>query len=386
MKLAVVAGQPMEAFVRKGEVKARYYNPGNVFDEVHFLTFAKSDVEPKKIKKTVGNAKAFIHVLGPLSLGQMPAGGRRVKEALLEIRPDVVRSFTPGPKGRLAAEAALAVGVPFVLSLHSNFDDLRDLAKTQGRLGEYARLLFSKVYAERKTVSSADAVIAVYPFIVPYAEKFGAKHVDVIYNKVYPEDFENVHPVLPRDGRTVIGVGRLIPEKDPTPIVQAAAKVGARLIWVGDGPLKDKVLESAAECGCHWVHRASVPNEKLPGYYASADVYAQNLSIGGVSIPTLEAMAAGLPVVVSAPKKYPRPDLVAKAGVVVEGSPAGFAHAFSELFSDAARRKKRGRASRKTLQEINGHHMEACEASVYRRVLAQRGMGVRKPRRGGKPF
>lgn len=356
--------------MRKGEVKARYYNPENLFDEVHFLSFAESDVDPKKIQKTVGTAKAVIHTLGRLGVRNLKAQGRRVKEALQKIRPDAVRSFTSGPKGRLAAEAAQVLGVPFVLSLHSNFDDLRDLAKKQGRLGEYARLLFSKVYAEGKTISSADAVIAAYPFIVPYAKKFGAKHVEVIYNKVYLEDFKGKKPAVPRDARTVICVGRLIPEKDPTPIVQAAAKVGVRLILVGDGPLRPKIVEAAEKSGCQLVYRDAVPNDELPGYYASADVYAQNLSIGGVSIPTLEAMAAGLPVVVSAPKKYPRPDLVAKVGVVVEGSENGFAHAFSELFSDAARRKNLGQKARKKLQEINGNNMEAREALVYRRLLA----------------
>lgn len=362
----------MDAFVRKGEIKKRYYNPENLFDEVHFFTFTNQDVDPKKIRGTVGTAKAFIHALGPLGLHNLHAMGRRVKKQLQGVRPDVVRSFTPGPKGKLAADAARALGVPFVLSLHTDFDDIRALAKRQGRLAEYARLLFSKAYAERRTISCADAVIAVYPFIVPYAKRLGAKRVDVIYNKVYLRDFQSVKPALERDGRTVIGVGRLIPEKDPTPIVQAAAKTGARLLWIGDGPLKEKMLEAAAQTRCHLVHVLSVPNAELPAYYASADVYAQALSIGGVSIPTLEAMASGLPVVVSAPKTHPKPDVAKEVGVVVEGTATGFAKAFDALFDDPAYRKKLGKKSRRALERISGPRMEKREAARYASILANR--------------
>ena len=37
MKLCIFPNDPLQAYYDKGEIKERYYNPNNLFDEVHFI-------------------------------------------------------------------------------------------------------------------------------------------------------------------------------------------------------------------------------------------------------------------------------------------------------------------------------------------------------------
>ena len=43
-RLLVFLTDPLKAFQEKGEIKARYYNPENVFSEVHFVSPITRDV------------------------------------------------------------------------------------------------------------------------------------------------------------------------------------------------------------------------------------------------------------------------------------------------------------------------------------------------------
>jgi len=71
MKALIFPNDPLIAYVRKGELKERYFNPKNIFEEVHFVTFSDVECEVEEIQKTIGNAKGYIHRVGRLSLLDM---------------------------------------------------------------------------------------------------------------------------------------------------------------------------------------------------------------------------------------------------------------------------------------------------------------------------
>ena len=37
MKICIFPNDPILAYYKKGEIKERYYNPNNFFDEIHFI-------------------------------------------------------------------------------------------------------------------------------------------------------------------------------------------------------------------------------------------------------------------------------------------------------------------------------------------------------------
>lgn len=64
-RLTVIIPDRLSALVEKGEVVARYYNPGNLFGEVHIVMTNDDRPEPALIQRMVGGAKLVLHNLPP---------------------------------------------------------------------------------------------------------------------------------------------------------------------------------------------------------------------------------------------------------------------------------------------------------------------------------
>jgi len=106
------------------------------------------------------------------------------------------------------------------------------------------------------------------------------------------------------DGLRFLFVGRFVPAKNLTTLVDAFATVrervpGAKLTLVGDGPLWDKVTERvrANGLGDAVMLPGYVPNEDLPEYYRRATATVLSSSHENFPIVLLEAFSAGTPVV-----------------------------------------------------------------------------------------
>ena len=113
----------------------------------------------------------------------------------------------------------------------------------------------------------------------------------------------------------VLYVGRLAPEKNLETLVAAAAKLAprleARLTFVGDGPLRERLRAAAAELGVRLDLVPSVDHRELPRLYGAADVFVLPSFTEGHSKVLLEAMSCGLPCVAS--------DIGANRSVLADG-------------------------------------------------------------------
>ena len=49
MKLCVFPNDPLKSYYIKGEIKDRYFNPKNFFDEVHVISFIENEIRTPKI-------------------------------------------------------------------------------------------------------------------------------------------------------------------------------------------------------------------------------------------------------------------------------------------------------------------------------------------------
>ena len=86
-RLAVIPGDPLYKYYQKGEVKERYWNPKEIFDEVHIISLCPEDVEPEKVQAYAGKARLFIHAIGrpnPLTLAFYYSRVRRLIEGAWE--------------------------------------------------------------------------------------------------------------------------------------------------------------------------------------------------------------------------------------------------------------------------------------------------------------
>ena len=156
---------------------------------------------------------------------------------------------------------------------------------------------------------------------------------------------------LPREGRYVAIVARLVPIKDIPTFLRAFALVTESLpdvrgLVVGDGPEREAVERLAQNLGLERRCRFLGWRADLPNVYAASDVVALTSLNEGSPVSVIEAMASGRAVVATAVGGVP--DVVSEAtGILVPvGDHRGFADAIVSLLRDPDRRAELGRKGR----------------------------------------
>lgn len=370
--LVVVSNDPLIAYLRKGEVKERYFNPEHCFDEVHVMEFADTPTPVAGIQPFAGRARISTYALGTLRTlvrsGRLLALERAIVRLVQLIGPSVIRGYNSTFGGFLAVRTARRLGIPSVVSLHIDRDEVRqfELFPLVHRWYEHLSRSVFEPYAMRH----ADVVLPVTEFLHGYASRYGARDIRVVYNRVYTTQFHPPTTLPPRGSRfQILSVGRLDPQKRQEVLIEAIRGLDAELVIIGDGRRRDELLDFAQRMGVHNQLRIipSVRHAEIQEWYWDADAFAIASRYEGFCIPVLEAMAAGLPVVVN--DKEPLPEIVGDAGLVIKNTPTAFRDAFVRLRDDPALRQQlRERAFRRA-QELDGAQFESREADVYRSLM-----------------
>ncbi|GAB5450540.1 MAG: glycosyltransferase [Halioglobus sp.] len=198
------------------------------------------------------------------------------------------------------------------------------------------------------------------------------RRVTQIYNGV---DHQRFHPgtvkplaILPQrwlehSDIVIAGtVGRLTPVKDQQTLLRAVAALREqdvtlgkrlRLILVGDGPLREELLELAATLGLGDAVWFAGDRSDVPELLQAMDVFVLPSLGEGISNTVLEAMACGLPVIATAVGG--NLELVRdgdNGALVPVGDPDALATRLGELLNDEDRR---ARAANNALQFVQDH-------------------------------
>jgi glycosyltransferase involved in cell wall biosynthesis len=171
---------------------------------------------------------------------------------------------------------------------------------------------------------------------------------------------------------TVVSVGMFRPEKDQATLVRAIAAVRsrgvpARLVLVGDGPLRASLEELARQLGlaADAVKFAGRVSDIWP-LLAAADVFALSSVHETLGIAVIEAMAAGLPTVATDVGGLPElvePDVTGH--LVPPRDPAALAEALSALLTNAPARDRMARAARERAEGLRAADMVATYYDIY---------------------
>jgi glycosyltransferase involved in cell wall biosynthesis len=386
-RLLVTIGDRLSEMVAKGEITARYYNPGDLFAEIHILMSNDDRVDLDAVRATAGRATLHLHNLPTRrdvffrSLGWRPKLLRRWAAPAValarEVRPDLIRCHD----NRLNAYAATcikrALGIPYILSMHRNPD-------VESLRGRYARTWGEKLrgYAieavEIAALREADYVLAVYQPIVPYLRKHGIENYEVVYNAVGDDYRPKASYAIDKRRVRLISVGlqdRRV--KDPTPIVEAVLDMpNVSLLLIGDGELHDALVARVAAGGAGDRIRLvrSLPNSMVLEEMSRADIYVFATGARELSKTCIEAALTGLPVVVNDQRGSPAPELLEGHFIVVDGTREGYRTALARLIDDDAYRERVGRlAAAHAREHWAPARMEARVVEIYRQVLARAG-------------
>ena len=179
-----------------------------------------------------------------------------------------------------------------------------------------------------------------------------------------------------QDETVLISVGRLAPEKNWDTLLRAFAKVcerraGLRLVLIGDGPAKSELETLASELGIaeHVTFTGALRFEDVPCYLKAADVFAFASVTETQGLVTMEAMAAGLPIV--AVDGSGTRDIVedGKQGFLVENDADALAQGLENLLADPQRMKRFRTSALKKAKTFDAHQLGKQLIGVYEQAI-----------------
>jgi glycosyltransferase involved in cell wall biosynthesis len=236
------------------------------------------------------------------SVGEMASFVARAALALPWVarrsRAQACIVFFSLPCGPLGLLFRALTGGPYVVSLRGG-----DVPGTEPQLARMHRWLRP---LRRLALSRAAAVVANSPGLAKLSQDADPVAVAMIPNGVDLERFQP-GPAPPAEPFHFLFVGRLNAQKNVDLLLAATAELrrGApppfRLSIVGDGPLAPALHERADALGLQdlitW--ERWLPRERMPAVYRSAHCLVNPSHYEGMPNVVLEAMACGVPAIVS---------------------------------------------------------------------------------------
>jgi len=191
-------------------------------------------------------------------------------------------------------------GIPLVLTIHSTEYDRSAFFMPQDWI----------IDVEREGMNTADAVIAVSNWTKNMLmDKYGIPSVKIyaVYNGIDVSAFARVGGRdYEQGGKRVLFLARLTRQKGPRYFITAAKKVldevgDAEFVVAGKGEMLGELIELSLELGIpHRIRFVGfVPDDEIMDLYNDSEVYVLPSVSEPFGISILEAMASGLPVVVS---------------------------------------------------------------------------------------
>jgi len=300
----------------------------------------------------------------------MPAA-RLLGRTWRHARPDAIYIATEGPLGWSAMRAARHLGIPVATGLHTRFDEyMRDYRVPWL---QPVALAWMRHFHNR-----ADATLVPTRELEAWLHGCGFRHGRLLRRAVDTGLFDpakrsetlradlGVAPGAP----LLIHVGRLAAEKNLPLALRGlrmlqAHRPEARMVWVGDGPLRGQLQRENPDCLFTGVQRG----EELARLFASADLFvfpSLSETFGNV---TLESMASGVPVVAydyAAAREHLRDGVHGAA--IAAGDEDGFLAATVRLGSNMPQLRAMGAAARAAVQGLSPQQVAADLDHLLRRL------------------
>lgn len=336
-------------------------------DEFEIHVFALTRGGP--FEQTLLEAEVPVTILGKRWKFD-PATLRGLRTALLKFNPDIVHTwlFAANAYGRL-----IGGGRPLWKTVVS--ERCVDSWKAGWQLWLDKRL----INRTDRLVGNSESVAEFYR-----EQGFPADRITVIPNGIdLPErPTEGREKLLkelelPRDAKLIGHVGRLAKQKRVDDLVWAIqllrqADERACLLIIGDGPERDALIQRVEAFECHKHVRFLGHRSDAARLLSLLDVYWLGSDFEGMSNSLMEAMAAGVPVVVT--DIPPNRELVQhdRQGYLVNvGDGVGFAQFTNRLIQNEDLARQFGDAGRLRMEhEFSIDTMVQSHATLYRELCA----------------
>ena len=385
-RLMVIIPDRISDILVKGEYQPNYYNPGELFDDVHIVTTTDDRPDLSMLQRTVGRARLSVHNVPeqPALVGQrwwrwwhkpLRDWARPGVALAKRIRPQLVRCHGADWNIYLASRIRARLGVPYVASLHINPDvnPVRRFTVPPFSPEQLDRNAFFE-YVEGTGLRAADLVMPVYEPIVTYLRRHQVTRIEVCYNILNGQHLRRKTQYARSDRFRIVCVGRLIREKNPDRLIAAVAALpDAELTIVGDGPERARLETLAQEVAPGRIEfLPAVPNDELCAMLPSFDLFAVHTEYWELNKSVLEALLTGLPLVINHRETGPPVPELAGADFVrfVPNTVDGYRDAFLQLMSNDDARAALGRRAYAHAQaHWSPARTEEKVVNIYRRFM-----------------
>ena len=346
-----------------------------VVDTVRYLDPTRSEVDVAYVLPWKCALVDEVRELGARVVCLGDARGRAWIPALRALsrsrRYDVVHAHSPvaGAAVRVVARAAR-----HVYTEHNVWDRYRTATR----------------WANMATFARNDRVIAVSDGVrssIRYAGPFRGRPlppIETLRHGVDPAGLERRASLsdgraalaIPADVPLVTTVANFKPAKRHDVLLDAFARVrrrvtDAHLILVGTGPLEARLRARAAELGVSGAVRFAGVRDDVPSILAASDAFALASRHEGLPISLLEAMALGVPPVVTAVGGCPEVVEDGVSGRLVPPDDAeALAGALAGVLEDGAARRRLARAARARASRFHVSTAAARIERIYDEVSA----------------
>lgn len=236
-----------------------------------------------------------------------------------------------------------------------------DLADRIITVSQYSKQAIVNAYD-----TNPDKISVVYE--AAEAERFAPRYGGILEN-----EFRQRYQIK---GPYVLYVGSLEPKKNLDYLLRAFAQVLAdgtevQLVLAGGGGgAAYDISEALLAFGVaeRTVVTGFLPEQYLPVAYAGASLFVYPSLYEGFGLPPLEAMASGVPVIVS--RATSLPEVVGEAGLLVDpGDPGDLARQLQCLLHDQAERQRRVALGLQWVQQFSWQRAALETLAAYRQAL-----------------
>jgi glycosyltransferase involved in cell wall biosynthesis len=202
---------------------------------------------------------------------------------------DLVHLHFPLPLGLTVLMARTLVKRPLVVTVHGNAD-VYELPRAMEPL-------------TRAVLKRSDVTVSVSEDLGAYLQgRMGIRNVTVIPNGVDVDQFHPGEP--PRGALTLVSISRLVPRKNIDVLIAAVGQLATQgtalsLTIAGTGPEEERIRKLAALLPGTVRFVGFIDEAGKRSLLRETDVFVQLSIREGLSIATLEALASGVPCVVS---------------------------------------------------------------------------------------
>jgi glycosyltransferase involved in cell wall biosynthesis len=219
-----------------------------------------------------------------------------MRSQMARLRPHAIIVPTPGPFGLVGLAVAKHLKVPVVAGFHTHYEALSDIYWSD-LFGRLARGYLT--WCTRLIFRNSELVLAVSPELTDRAKRLGASSAQLAGTPVQGDFLTRPIAPLPPTPKSVLFAGRLAEEKNVDQVVALArALPGIEVSIAGDGPMKQFIVDAAAELP-NLTYLGWVSRDQLIDVFDRHDALVLPSKVESFGTVALEALARGRLVILS---------------------------------------------------------------------------------------